>query len=224
MKYKKLVIFDLDQTLIDVVRFNSKAFELVFQKMFGIKSTFTKVNYPGKTIKDLVNEVAELEKMKRLTRKQVLDFIKLYELKLKHTLPKNLDNYLLPGVRKLLKKLSKNYLLAIITGSPKHEVNKILKNTKLKKYFKIVLTGEDARNKKKLARLAHKKADIIAKKHLKPIMIGDSTEDINAGRAINALTIGVTTGLHSRERLLNNKANYVFNSLENKSIYETING
>lgn len=224
MKYKKLVIFDLDQTLIDVVSFNSKAFELTFQKLFGIKSTFTKVNYPGKTINDLVNEVAELECIKQLNGKQILKFIKLYEQNVKILLPKHLDKYILPGVKDLLKKLSEDYLLAIITGSPRHVVNKILKSTKLKKYFKIILTGENARNKKKLSKLAHKKANNIAKKHLKPIIIGDSTEDINAGKVINALTIGVTTGIHSRERLLNNKANYVFNSLKNKSIYEIING
>lgn len=222
--YKKLVIFDLDQTLIDIISFNAKAFELAFQEMFGIKSTFTKLDYPGKTIKDLVIEVAELEKVKKITKKQIAQFINLYERNIIKILPANLEKYILPGAKELVKKLSRSNILAIITGTPKHELYKILKNTRLARYFKIILTGENAKNKKKLAKLAHQKSDKIARKHLKAIIIGDSTEDVNAGKAINALTIGVTTGLHSKEKLLKTGAHYVFNSLQHKKINEIING
>ncbi len=222
--YKKLVIFDLDETLIDSVSFNSKAFELAFQKMFGIKSSFTKVNYAGKTINDLVKEVAELEGVKKITKKQIAQFIKLYESNVIKLLPTHMKKYVLPGAKELVKKLSRENILAIITGSPKHELHKILKIMKISDCFKITLTGEDAKNKKKLARLAHEKADKISKKHLKAVVIGDSTEDIDSGKVINALTIGVTTGPHSREKLLKTGAHYVFNSLENKQIYEVING
>ena len=63
---------------------------------------------------------------------------------------RNLQRYeLIYGIKALLKYLKlKKYILALVTGSKKDFVNKLLKVNRISEYFKLIITGEEFKSSK----------------------------------------------------------------------------
>ncbi|MEM4152543.1 MAG: HAD family hydrolase [Candidatus Pacearchaeota archaeon] len=223
----KLIIFDLDQTLIDVFPFHNKATELTFKKIFNVKARMDEVDYVGKTIKRVLTELAILKKIpKSIRNKKISKAIKNYNKNFISILPKDIKKFILPGVYTLIDKLSKdkNNFLIILTGDSEKIAKTILKRTNLFKKFRFIVTGEHTTNRIKLIKLAVKKAhkETKEKKFKKIIVIGDSIHDVEAGKAVGALTIAVLTGHHTKNQLKEKKADYIFKNLADKKIIKLI--
>lgn len=205
----KLIIFDLDQTLIDLFAVHDKAYHRTMKDIFGIKACYKKLDYTGKRVPDLVREYALKEKIPNA----VIDMnigkaVRAYETHF-FGLSRNVKRHILPGVMKLVPALSRKCKLAIVTGSLRHITAAMLKESGLAKYFKIVMTGEDASSKPELVRKAVKKAGKVSGVWV----IGDSARDIEAGNANKTKTIGVLTGDHDRKTLSAAKPTHIFKDL-----------
>jgi phosphoglycolate phosphatase len=130
------------------------------------------------------------------------------------------------GAYNLIKQLSKgrNNFLIILTGDSEIIAKNILKKAGISKYFHFLATGEHITNRiklmKKTVKKAYRKAGV--KKFDKIIVIGDSIHDIEAGKAVGALTISVLTGNHTKKQLKKAKADYIFRNLNNKKILKII--
>ncbi len=202
----KLIVFDLDQTIMDIFRFHNKTTQITFKKIFGVKARMDEVDYVGKTLKRVLTELAVLKGIKKNERqRKIPKAIKLYEKTFVSILPKNTKRFLLPGAHSLIKNFSKdkNNFLIILTGDSKKITKAVLERADLLKDFKFLITGEHVISKTKMMKKALKKAhkESGEKRFEKVIMIGDSTHDIEAGKAVGALTIGVLTGLNSKTEL-----------------------
>ncbi|MEM4240247.1 MAG: HAD family hydrolase [Candidatus Woesearchaeota archaeon] len=207
----KLVIFDLDQTLINLFAVHDKAYHRTMMDVFGIKACYKNLDYTGKRVPDLVREYA----LKEGIPNAVID-MNLAEAERQYEsnffeLSRNVKKHILPGVTRLVPVLAKKHKLAIVTGSLRHIAEAMLDESGLKKYFKIIITGEDAKTKPELVRKAIKKAGRVSEVWV----IGDSTRDIEAGKINGAKTIGVLTGEHDRKTLMAAKPNYIFKDLSN---------
>jgi HAD superfamily hydrolase (TIGR01549 family) len=207
----KLVIFDLDQTLINLFAVHDKAYHRTMMDVFGIKACYKKLDYTGKRVPDLVREYALKEGVPNAVIDMNIDEAeKQYEIHF-FELSRNVKKHVLPGVMKLVPVLAKKHRLAVVTGSLRHIAEAMLEESGLRKYFKIILTGEDAESKPELVRKAIRKSGKVSEVWV----VGDSSRDIEAGKANKARTIGVLTGGHSRKTLAQEKPNYIFKDLSN---------
>jgi phosphoglycolate phosphatase len=110
----------------------------------------------------------------------------------------------LPGVTELLDYLYVHgYKLAIITGSTRLMAMALLEKVGFLKYFQFLATGEEAETRPQLAalalaRLRETQPDLLSSQ---VVMVGDSPNDIQAGKAIGAYTVAVATGVHALDDL-----------------------
>lgn len=111
------------------------------------------------------------------------------------------DSELYDGVDEMLKTLSGEYDLFIVTSKPKSFAESIAERTGIGKYF-LSITGPD------MDFAAKKKSELISElmndrglTSENCVMVGDRAEDVNAAIANNIKTVGVTYGYGSAEEL-----------------------
>jgi phosphoglycolate phosphatase len=216
----KLVIFDLDQTLVDLISVHDAAIQELFKSYFGVDASLREIDFAGRSLTENMAELATLKGIPqgKFTEKSKL-LLERYEKIFQAKIPPLASNYILPGVKSLLDELSKtNNLVVLYTGDSPGVTQRILEATGLDEYFKFSVYGTEAKSRVDMARLAIKKAEQLTGARFKGkdvVIVGDSVRDVECGRQLSALTIAVATGFHSKEKLLSKKPDYLFDNLEN---------
>ena len=80
----KLVIFDLDQTLVDFIAAHNEATRQLFKKTFGVKAKLTEINFAGRS---LTENLVALAGLKGIPEKKMKENIFQLDEKLKTVLP-----------------------------------------------------------------------------------------------------------------------------------------
>lgn len=205
----KLLIFDLDGTLIDSVP------DLAVSLNFSLKNNQLPT-HSHETVRKFVGngsfvlcERACPDNSERLLIEKVhSDFLSHYE--------QNSCTLTTPylGVRNYLPKLADRYQLAIATNKPARFLPNILKTFGWEKLFKITLGGDS---------LPSKKPDPTPLLHIcttltllptQAMMIGDSKNDIIAGQAANMPTLALSYGYNYNEPIANSCPDKVFDRFD----------
>ncbi|MBW2974044.1 HAD-IA family hydrolase [Candidatus Woesearchaeota archaeon] len=216
----KLVIFDMDETLVDFFPIHDRAFHKVTRKVFECPGCYHKVDHAGRLIPNSIRDMCKICKVPvSFVEKSMKKAMKLYIKEFIAAVPANSRKYVNPGVIKLLNALKGKVKLALVTRDEPEITRKIMKTTGLGKYFRIKVSGDGGKTRTDCIKKAIKKA-----KHKgEVVVIGDSVHDIDAGKAVKAKTIGMTTGPTKKERLLKHKPDYIFRNFKNtKKILEAI--
>jgi phosphoglycolate phosphatase len=117
-----------------------------------------------------------------------------------------------PGAREALEALSA-LPLALCTNKPRVTTELVLRALDLERHFRAVVAGDD---------LPRRKPDPLPISHLAErlgvpvehvLVVGDGAQDIEAGRAAGARTVGVRHGIQPLERLLAASPERVLDSL-----------
>jgi len=186
------VLFDLDGVLVD----SEKAWFYVFNdtlKHFGVKSVskkwFSKIfgNTIEKNVKIFINITAkEANKLAIKYFAKNRRYVKVF-----------------PNSRNVLEKLSNNNVkMALITNTPKRILIPTLKHYKLKKYFKAIVTVDDVKRGKPSPDMALKACRLLKVKPKNTILIGDTKNDMVAGKRAGCITVGYgVKGEHRIKRL-----------------------
>lgn len=130
-------------------------------------------------------------------------------------------NTLLPveGIEEVLKKLnSLKYKLIIVSSSDENSIKDFLEKYNLREYFVEILGMKSHFNK------AEKFKMIFDKYKIKPnetLIVTDSVGDIKEAEEVKMKAIGVTWGIHEKERLEKGGADFI--AEEPKNIIEGIN-
>jgi phosphoglycolate phosphatase-like HAD superfamily hydrolase len=220
----KLIIFDLDQTIIELHKFHNKATMLIFKKVFGIVAWLTEIDFAGKTIEKDLEDLAILKKIPQKTiKKRLPEAIRLYGKIFISIMPKSMRAHVLPGAENLIQTLKKDKknILVLVTGDERVIAEKVLSKAHLLKYFRFIITGEKTRSRTKLTRQAIKKAKAHAKIE-KVFIIGDSIHEIESAKATNSQVISVLTGFHSKAQLKKAGARNIFRNLKDKRILKLL--
>ncbi len=216
----KLVIFDLDHTLVDLISIHDEATRELFKKFFGVDARLTEIDFAGKSLVDNFGKLAQLKKIpEEIFRKESHQLLENYETIFIEKLPKGQSKYILPGAKELLRKLPKTrHMIALCRGNSPAIVSSLLRVTNLDKYFKFCLSGgTEVAARADMVRLAIEKAKKLTGQEFrdrKVVVIGDSIRDIECGKLFNALTIAVATGFHSQDQLSAAGPDFLFASLK----------
>lgn len=135
------IFFDLDGTLVNNMSSMYKAYNdfLKDYNLKGSKKEFETLN--GPTIQQIVTILKNKYNIKENKERLFRNYRQKVRLAYKTIRPNK-------NTTKLLKKLHNNYRLALVTSSPKHLANIILKNCKWKRYFRYYTYGDEVRRSK----------------------------------------------------------------------------
>ena len=222
----KLLIWDIDGTLLHCGGSGRNALEKTFEERYSISKAFDAVQMAGKMDKNILEEALEKN---NLSDEDIHDIISHYGINLKKELENNREFKLLQNIKINLHKLSKDNRIYNVIATGNSEVGGILKLKKagLDEYFSLGSFGNHftkrgilVKNAINVARFSY---DIDFKKE-NIYMIGDTPDDILAGKENGIRTIAVATGGYSKEKLAINKPDYLFDILPENLMAVLFNG
>jgi len=117
-----------------------------------------------------------------------------------------------PGVLSALRALA-HLPLAVCTNKPRLTTDLVLRALDLERWFAAVVAGDDLPRKKPDPLPIQHLAERLAVPASALVMVGDGAQDIEAGRAAGALTVGVRHGIQPIERMLGASPDHVIGSL-----------
>jgi phosphoglycolate phosphatase len=205
----KLIIFDLDGTLIDSSKDITEAINYAI-KPYGLGSLTTEdtIKLVGEGISRLIerlllNSPFEIDDG---IRKEVIErFLEYYS----HHLLDNTKEY--PGVRETLERLG-GYKKAVISNKREALSRRILEGLGLDRFFEMIV-GSDSTPEKKPSALPVIK--VLRDLDIRPeeaVIVGDSNLDIEAGRSAGLKTISVTYGYRPYEMIKD--ADYIIDRID----------
>ncbi len=135
----KLIIFDLDQTLVDFLSVHDEVTRRLFKKFFNVDARLTEIDFTGKSLTENFSELARLKDIPEdVLQRRSNQLLESYETTFGESLPRDAAKYILPGVRELLSELSKtDHIVALYTGDSSKIVNQVFRATGLGRYFKF---------------------------------------------------------------------------------------
>ena len=213
----KLALFDIDKTLIKSSRGHSAVFSVAFRKVYGVNTTIDIINYHGMTDQQIIIEVLKKHGLDEQTIKSKIKDCMKVMIDSFNEIVKTDEIIVLDGVPELLKGLNKyNVLMGLVTGNLEPIARGKLKKVGLSHYFKIGGFGSDDINRANLVKLAIKRAveNFDFELNNNVFLFGDAPQDIRAGKEANVKTIGVTTGIYSKEELENAGADFILENLK----------
>lgn len=213
----KLLLFDIDGTLVDCGGAGSRSLESTFAEMFGVQNAFEGISMAGKTDPQIIRE--------SLTRHGITHdglipkLLNIYISNLKTEIIKT-DKSIMPGAREALDAVSSlpnRFLSGILTGNIEAGARIKLGAFGLEGYFRAGAFGSDDEDRNMLLPHAVKRFESIAGSCISfrnCIVIGDTPRDVECAKLHGAACIGVATGPYSFKELEKAGADFVFNTLE----------
>ncbi|MHB8086274.1 MAG: HAD family hydrolase [Dehalococcoidia bacterium] len=214
----KLIIFDLDQTLVDFLPGHAETVRRLFSREFNIEAELTGIDFSGRSLTDNIMELARANSIDpESIRVRIDDLLAEYEQIFFSLMPSDLSGHVLPGVRQLLRRLTEEgHWIVLYTGDSPAIARKVLSSAGLDGYFRFEVFGTEAKTRLDMAKLAVSKAGRLAGTKFSGkdvVIIGDALRDVECARQLNALSIAVATGVHSVDDLKRAGADYVFKDL-----------
>lgn len=215
----KLVIFDLDQTLVDFLSVHDEVTRKLFKRLFNVDARLSEIDFAGKSLGENFHELARLKNIPEdAFRTKSHHLLESYETIFGESLPGEATKYILPGARELLRELARtDNIVALYTGGSPGIVSQVLGATGLGGYFRFCLYGTEVETRADMVRLAIEKAEKLTGREFRDkdiVIIGDSIRDVECGKLFHALMIAVATGFHSRGQLSAAGADYLFENLK----------
>jgi phosphoglycolate phosphatase len=215
---KKLLLFDLDWTLIYTGGAGVRALNVAFERLFRVPEAMKSVSPDGKTDPAICREMIQVLLKREPQNGEVEALCRAYLDQLAGEIPQGPGYRVLPGIPTLLEKLSSrsDVLMGLGTGNLEEGARLKLARADLMRYFKFGGYGSDSEDRPEVLRKGVRRGEQIAG-HSFPsrdvVVIGDNIRDVQAGQAIGALTIAVATGPMKYEELAKAKPDHLFHDL-----------
>ena len=216
---RKLVLFDIDGTLVLTGGAGLRAMNRVLKSIFGHEDGLNGIPLAGRTdwaiLSDAVAAVGKqldrdlLETLKR-------EYIEHLAVEIEN--PGRGPKAVMPGVRELLDDLTArdDVFVGLLTGNFEEGARIKLGHFDLWHYFACGAYGGDAADRNALVPFALKRARAgglpeIAARDV--IVVGDTPHDVACAEAAGAVAVAVATGAHSVEQLRETGADLVLDDL-----------
>jgi len=216
MKKRRLLLWDIDGTLISTGAAGHRAIEMATAQRFG--GDLEGVEIAGRTDSGIAHQI--LTKYgEPITAESVRSLLDLYLKLLAHELPRSRGR-VLPGVLELLKRAESRpgMVLGLLTGNLRRGAQLKLEYYQLWHFFAFGAFADDHHDRNELGAFALTRAHEGTGEKFQPTqvdVIGDTGHDIVCGKAFGARTIAVATGSWPRERLAEDAPDFLFKDLSN---------
>ena len=202
---RKLILFDIDGTLLLTAGAGRRAIVAALGDEVGDPRAFEGIRFDGKTDPQIVAEILEAagqvepresERVRRLCRR----YIGLLALELERP---ETRTTVMPGVEPLLDHLDAraDVVLGLLTGNLAEGAELKLRSGGIDpSRFRVGAYGSDAAHRPELPSIAARRAEPLfghVPSGADVVIIGDTPADIHCGQGISARALGVATGSYS---------------------------
>jgi phosphoglycolate phosphatase-like HAD superfamily hydrolase len=201
----RLVLFDIDGTLVHTGGAGTAAFTKTFARHFHLHHGTEKMKFAGRTDVSLVREFFRIHDLAESPEHFAL-FFEHYVFWLHHILEKN-GGEMCRGVRELiagLQVLPQPPALGLLTGNIRLGAEIKLRHFGLWEIFQFGGFADDHEERNHIAVAALERGRRVLGKDLQPqeiVVIGDTPFDVRCGKFIGAKTLAVATGGAKLEEL-----------------------
>ena len=194
----RLVLFDIDGTLVHTGGAGVKAFAKVFATEFGAADGFERLKFAGRTDVSLVREFFGFHGI-AATPENFKRFFERYVFWLDHILRES-RTQMCPGVWEFIEQLRampQPPLLGLLTGNIRLGAEIKLRHFDLWTTFETGAFADDHEERDQIAAVARQRGSRLLQEQLtdeQVLVIGDTPLDIRCARAIRAKVLAVATG------------------------------
>ena len=212
----RLILFDIDGTLISTDGAGVKAFGRVFDEIFGLPNATKYMTFAGRTDRRLVREIFEANDIEP-TDQNFHKFKEAYFGHLTQYLPEG-QTEPLPGVRQLIQVFREQNpppVIGLLTGNHPRGAELKLKHYDLWQEFTMGAFGDQHEDRGDVARDALQQGQSLIP-GIRPeqiLVIGDTERDIQCARTIGAKVLAVATGPNPVSELESFKPDWVTEDL-----------
>ena len=202
----RLVLFDIDGTLLFTGGAGKRALNRAFEELFGTRDAFTGISVAGRTDALIVDEALSRSDVIADKISRELFFVRYFDFLKEEIVQPGPKKGLMPGVRKLLEKLvpSPGLVSALLTGNFARAAKIKLEYFGIWNYFACGAYGDDAPSRNDLVPIAVDRARNSGISIASPrdaIVVGDTPFDVQCATAVHARSIAVATGPFSESVL-----------------------
>jgi phosphoglycolate phosphatase-like HAD superfamily hydrolase len=207
----RLLLFDIDNTLLYTGGAGSVAMNLAFQEMYGVDDGFRKANFSGRTDLYILSEELRHHGIIDGHEAHLDKFLQWYYGHLRHTLGER-NGHLMPGFPQLLEALSHRdgARIGLATGNFSEAAWMKLEHYGIREYFSDDgAFGEESLDRSEMVRAGIERfADGVAPEDI--LIIGDTPHDVSSALDNGLVAAGVATGSYTVDQLRASGAQMVF--------------
>lgn len=217
---KRLLLFDVDGTLLDAAGAGRAAIEGALRDTFGTTGPIDEFPFAGRTDPEIARGLLRAAGL----ADEAIDagFPRLwraYAVRLEAALEERRGRVLAgPGVPELLRRLAEagSFALGLLTGNIEEGAWRKLRACRLDGAFAFGAFGSDSERRDELPAIALERARAVTGVRFDPgetVVIGDTPLDIGCARAVGARALAVGTGGYSVSELAAHGPDWVLPSL-----------
>lgn len=219
----KLLLFDLDGTLLLTGGAGLRAISKLFKDRYGIENAMHKVEGRGITDTNIFLAIIERKLNRRPANGELQKLIEIYPRYLAPEVKTSPGYKIMSGIHEFLALLKKRGIyLALGTGNLEKTARIKLARAKLNRFFPVGGFATDAKDRDKLLRLAWKKSQSHYGVHFSRsnvYVIGDTPRDVMAARANGFVAVAVGCGMFPKKRLLASRPDFYFDGFDNPQMW-----
>lgn len=222
---KKILLFDIDGTLLLTGGCGKIALERAFLDFFEIENAWGNLLPGGKTDPNIIDEIAQNHFGRALSNQEHAKICELYLEYFTQEIDNAINFRLMPGVSELLHILSQrsDVLIGVATGNLEPVGWQKLRRGKIRDFFEFGGFGSDSRERSEIVQIAIERAEkLLGQKSSKEniFVIGDTHHDVRAANKLGLKAIAVTTGSYAADRFLNgNRPTHLLKNLNNSEVF-----
>ena len=228
----RLVLFDIDCTLIDAHGAGGRAILRAISDVYGVEGELGDYSFHGRTDPGIIADLAELwgggEPGEVIGRRVDVCIARYVEL-LRDEITR-VEVETLPGVKELVTALAadRRAVVGLLTGNVVEGARLKLEPTGLFPLFKVGAYGSDSALRADLPAVALARAEALdgrlyAGKGI--VVIGDTPADVECGASLGVTAVAVATGRHTVDELAVHAPDHLFaDFFDWRSAYDAIMG
>ena len=210
----KAVVFDLDGTLASFnIKYRTVRAEVrSYLVTKGLPASVLSMN---ESIFEMLKKAEIFLKNNNKSKKKIREIhVKTLAIAEKFELEAAKSTSLFPGVVEILNALKRMDLkIGLFTINSEKSTNYILKRFRIASFFDATIPRNSVRNVKPNTEHLEAVLKALAVNSDEAIVVGDGDNDMICARELEAIAVGLPTGLSSIKELINSGANYIITSI-----------
>jgi phosphoglycolate phosphatase len=212
----KLILFDIDGTLIDSGEAGTRSLNLAFEELFSLKDAFRGIPMAGKTDIQILKEGLSSHGLDSENGNVGL-LCTAYILHLQREI-ENPRRHVKPGILNSLSVLSRmdGVSLGLLTGNIETGARIKLNPFGLNSYFPFGAFGNDHEDRNRLLPIAVERFRLLHNRDIPYrdcVIIGDTPRDVECAKVYGAYSIAVATGPYSVQSLSTSGADRILKDM-----------